>query len=234
MEIWEVLSELPRKLPIKTLRHLQKMVFEFVSTSKPDGKILVHGIDELDKIEELEVVVGFGNISKLQTKGLVGLKAKDLLKDILFNDIPESNHLEIVKDVLKDMIRKNVYIPFFKYQKSVRNLNENNSLKDYQYDNYTLKKANKITINDYRNSKDTKSETLMKKYKTLDALIADMNSVHAIQKIPFLDKSKIDTKILRDFLIENWEQFGNNETNYSSPYRKCICLLDFLEFANHS
>ena len=42
------------------------MVFDFVTTSTPTGKILVHGMDELDKIENLEVVVGFGNISKLE------------------------------------------------------------------------------------------------------------------------------------------------------------------------
>ncbi len=60
IEIWEVLSEIPRSLSVKTLRHLQEMVFEFVSSTKPKKKIYVNGIEELDNINDLEVVVGFG------------------------------------------------------------------------------------------------------------------------------------------------------------------------------
>ena len=123
-EIWEVLADLPRTLSVKTLRQLQKMVFDFVTTSKPTSKILVHGIEELDKIDELEVVVGFGNISKLQDRGLVGIKTRDIMEDILFNQLPVQNYQEIVETVLPSIIRQNVFMPFFKYQKAINNLNE--------------------------------------------------------------------------------------------------------------
>lgn len=234
LEIWEVLSVLPRKLPIRTLRQLQKMVFDFVSTSNPTGKMLVHGLEELDEVDELEVVVGFGNISKLQNKGLVGLKGKDLMEDILFNKIPKENHLEIAQKVLPGIVRKNVFIPFFKYHRKINNLNENNSLKNYHYDNYTLKKSSKISINDYRISKiGTTLKTKINSYSNLNELISANSEVHAIQWIPLLDINKIDIKALRKFLKGIWPKYGLIENTYSSHYRKCICLLDYLEFANH-
>lgn len=233
-DIWEVLADLPRTLPVKTLRQLQKMVFEFVSSSKPSGKILVHGYEELDKIDELEVVVGFGNISKLQDRGLIGLKGKDLMEDILFDKLPKQNYQEIVEKVLPQIIRQNVFIPFFKYQKFVNNLNEDNSLKLWESNNFTLIRSSTITIEDYRaESNKTRITNLVQKYGSLSSMIADSKPIHTIQWIPFLEKDKIDKETLRDFLKKNWKTFGAKETTYSSHYRKCICLLDYLEYANH-
>ncbi|CAG5010795.1 hypothetical protein DYBT9275_04816 [Dyadobacter sp. CECT 9275] len=234
-EIWEVLADLPRTLSVKTLRQLQKMVFEFVTTSKPTGKILVQGIEELEKIDELEVVVGFGNISKLQERGIVGLKARDLLEDILFGQLQEQNYPEIVKKVLPSVIRQNVFIPFFKYQRATSNLNADNSLKAHTFNNYTLTRANTITIEDYRvDTGRTRMTNLGQTHATLESMLKALTPIHAVQAIPYLPKEKIDLTALRSFLKDNWSEFGAKENSYSSPYRKCICLLDFLEYANHN
>lgn len=232
-EIWEALSSIPRKLSIKTIRQLQKMVYEFVTTSKPEGKILVNGIENLDNVENLEVVVGFGNISKLQSKGLVGLKVSDLLKDILFDDINKEDHEEIVKNVLKDTIRKNVYVPFFKYNKSINNLNDDNSLRKYHYDNYVLTRSNKISIEDYRNARNFKLIDEVKNFNSLEEVIEIFEDKHVLQRIMYLEKNKIDIQELRNYLKKLWPKFMETKNSYSSNYRKCICLLDYLENANH-
>jgi hypothetical protein len=234
IEIWEALSEFPRSLSIKTLRHLQKMVFEFVSSTKPKNKVLVNGLEELDKIENLEVVVGFGNISKLNNKGLVGLKGKDLFYDILFNDLAKDNYKEIVEKVLPPIVKQNIFIPFFKYQKNANNLNLDNSVKAHKGKFLTLKNAHKIRIDDYR--VDTGLEKTLKiveKFESITDLIENETTIHSIQWIPYFEKDKIEITALRNFLKKHWETFGAKETTYSSHYRKCICLLDYLEFANH-
>lgn len=232
--VWGVLAQLPRRLPVRMLRQLQSMVFDFVSTSDPTGKVFVNGMEELDKIEDLEVVVGFGNISKLEDKGIMGLKSKDLMRDILFDDIHESNYLEIVESLLPSVIRKNVYIPFFKYQHEIQNLNNDNSLISYTENNYTLKRSNKITMEDYRIESGRKRiEKLMSSFNSIEELLVQYSHIHALQYIPFFDKAKIDPEQLLPFLQANWEKFGEKEGSYSSHYRKCICLLDYLKYANH-
>ncbi len=239
-EIWEVLSEIPRTLSVKMLRYLQEMVFEFVASTNPKKKIYVNGIEELENITDLEVVVGFGNVSKLENistldiNGVIGLKGKDLMKDILFDNLPKSIYQSIVEEVLPNMVRLKVFIPFFKYQKATDNLNIDNSLKTHKGRFDTLKNSQNININDYR--VDSNLENNLKnvsKYNFLEDLILTESISHIIHWIPYLSLDKIDTKVLKDFLKEHWQTFGENEDKYSSAYRKCICLLDFLEYSNH-
>lgn len=230
-DIWEVLSNLPRTLSVKTLRQLQNMVFDFVTTTKPTGKVFVNGIDELDTIENLEVVVGFGNISKLEDKGIIGLKISDLMQDILFNQISTQNYREIIEKLLPSVVRKNTFVPFFKYQKGYKNLNPDNSLKDHAGTNFTLTQTNTITIEDYRiNSERARMMKLVKKFESLNDLINDSTPIHALQRIPYLSPEKINTKVLLTFLKQHWSEFGEKEHMYSSSYRKCICILDFLKY----
>jgi hypothetical protein len=232
-DVWEALSMLPRTLPVKTLRQLQNMVFDFVSTTTPTGKIFVNGMEELDKIENLEVVVGFGNMSKLKNKGIIGLKAADLLHDILFNDISPQNYQEIVETLLPSVVHQNTFVPFFKYQKEYKNLNADNSLKDHAKNNYTMTRSSSITIDDYRlSSNKGRMNKLLKKYNNITELLEDSTVVHAIQRIPYLSREKIDVKILATFLKKQWPDFGEKEHIYSSYYRKCISLLDYLKYAN--
>lgn len=240
MDIWEVLSEIPRSLSVKTLRHLQEMIFEFVSSTKPKKKIFVNGIEELDNINDLEVVVGFGNMSRiermssLEINGVVGLKGKDLMKDILFDLLPKDIFPTIVEEVLPNMVKQNVYIPFFKYQKAANNLNSNNSIKNHLGKYETLKNSQNITINDYRvESNLEKTIKNVERFDTVEELIKSESISHIIHWIPYLEPEKIDTKVLRKFLIEQWPKFSEQEDKYSSQYRKCICLLDYLENANH-
>jgi len=233
-DIWEVLSKLPRTLSVKTLRHLQNMIFEFVSKATPTGKVFVNGMNELDKIENLEVVVGFGNISKLEDKGIIGLKTSDLMRDIIFNDISQQNYPEIVEKLLPTVVKRNSFVPFFKYQKKYKNLNSDNSLKNHAGTNYTLTRANSISIEDYRVASEKKrTMNIVKNYSSLNDLILDSTPVHAIQRIAYLSPEKIDTKVLQTFLKKHWNEFGENDHMYSSHYRKCICILDFLKYAFH-
>lgn len=239
-EIWDALSEIPRTLSVKMLRYLQEMVFEFVASTKPKKRIYVNGIEELENFNDLEVVVGFGNVSKLENistldiNGVIGLKGKDLMKDIIFDNLPKSIYQSIVEEVLPNMVRLKIFIPFFKYQKATNNLNNDNSLKTHKGRFDTLKNSQNININEYRVDSNLYNNLKnASKYNSLEDLIVSESISHIIHWIPYLSVDKIDTKVLKDFLKEHWQTFGEIEDKYSSAYRKCICLLDFLENANH-
>jgi hypothetical protein len=233
-EIFEVLSEIPRKFPLNVLKQLQGMVYDFVMTTEPTNRIMVNGLDELDKIDNLEVVVGFGNISKLKDKGVVGLKDIDLIKDILFDDLPKENYSEIVQQLLPSIIRKKVFIPFFKYQKHTNNLKEDNALINFTNDNFTLINSQNISIIDYRlpNQISTMARHL-NNIISLEDLIINVNLKHALQRIPYLSIQQINIQTLRTFLKNNWDNVINDKSLFSS-FRKCVCLLDFLENTNRN
>lgn len=232
-DLLEVLSKLERKFPITILRQLESMVYDFVMTSEPTNKILVTGMENLDQIENLEVVLGFGNISKLQDKGVVGLKVIDLIEDIIFDNLPRENYQDIVEKLLPTVVTKSNYVPFFKYHKATSNLNDDNSLKGFVGKSFTLSKSQSISIDDYRlkNQKTTISKQI-KGINSLDELLVGIEFNHAIQRIPYLSKEKIETDLLRQFLKDNWELHLSSPL-VSSNFRKCVCLLDYLENANH-
>ena len=232
-DVWEVLAKLQRKLSIKLIRHLQNMVYEFVTTTSASSKILVHGIEGLESIEDLEVVVGFGNISKINDRGIVGLGIDDLAHDIVFDSIPTENYQGIAEHLIHTLITKNKYCPFFKYQKASGNLNSDNSLKAFHNENYTLQRAQNISIEDYRlGSLRDKMKTRVKQYSGLNDMLQKLSVKHAVQRIPFLDINQIFPNDLRTFLKANWNEYHEGN-NYSSSFRKCICLLDYIENANH-
>lgn len=233
VEIFQVLSEIPRKLSVDVLRKLQSMVYDFVLTTEPSKKILVNGMDDLKNLENLEVVVGFGNISKLHDKGVVGLKDLDLLEDIIFDNLPNESYPEIVEKLLPAMVKKNIYIPFFKYQRLTNNLNEDNSLKDFKGTFETLSNSQNITEMDYRLAKQQVSiQKQLIGINSLEELIENCNFTHTIQRIPYLDRSKINPIELREFLKSHWKSI-DKKTAYFSNFRKCICLLDYLENTYH-
>ncbi len=230
--IFEVLSSIPRKLPVNILRQLKGMVYDFVMTKEPTGRILVNGIEDLDKIENLEVVVGFGNISKLQDKGVTGISDTELFEDILFETISFENYREIVEKLLNKSVRKNKYIPFFKYNKLIGNLNPDNSLKENINGNWVLKRTQNISLVDYKVETPRKRiERQIAHFKTLQDLIDGSDLNHAVQRIPYFNLKKSDVSVLKVFLKSCWENKDLNQS-YLTHYRKCICILDFLENAN--
>lgn len=96
-----------------------------------------------------------------------------------------------------------------------------------------MTRSSSITIDDYRlSSNKGRMNKLLKKYNNITELLEDSTVVHAIQRIPYLSREKIDVKILATFLKKQWPEFGEKEHIYSSYYRKCISLLDYLKYAN--
>ncbi len=231
-EIFEVLASIPRKLPIQILRQLQDMVYDFVISTEPKKKILVNGIEDLDNIENLEVVVGFGNIAKLNDKGVTGIEDLELFEDILFDTISKENHNEIVERLLPSRVRRNKYMPFFKYNQLAGNLNADNSLKKYAEGNYTLERSKNITLEDYKVPSQKKTyERQVSSFETLQELIESCDIDHAVQRIPYFQLDKGDVSVLHEFLKTCWQNDSLNKI-YFTHYRKCICILDFLTYAN--
>ncbi len=230
--LFEVLNNIPRKISVAVLRQLQNMVYKLVLTKEPTKKIMVNGLDKLDNIENLEVVVGFGNISKLKEKGVIGIKAEDLLEDILFDNLSKENYSEIVEQLLPNMVNKGEFIPFFKYQKVVGNLKNDNSLINFINKNYTLARSQNIGLEDYRAKSSKKTYTKqVKQYSSLQELLENNELIPALVRIPYVKRTLLNVKVLREFLTNNYQNIAPKTTDYSY-LRKCICLLDFLENTN--
>jgi hypothetical protein len=231
-DILNVLINLKRTFSIEILKRLESMVYDFVMTSEPTNKILVTGIENLNKIDDLEVVVGFGNIDKLQQKGVLGVEIGDLLEDIIYDTIPHENYKDIVEKLLPSKINKSSFFPFFKFNKFCENLNSDNSLKSVINKNIVLSNSSKITLEDYKaKTQKSYSEKYVSKYVSLEDLINQNPNVTALKHIPYFKLLKTDVDVLRDYLKTIWTLNLDQKSTDFSAFRKCVCILDFLENA---
>jgi hypothetical protein len=95
-------------------------------SSEPEKKLCVLDIDEIDKKEDVEFLVGVGVASREQNHiGEVGygvIDCHDLIHDLLYED-HNYDPQQIVDNVLKRAGRNTQNIPVFKYVAEIRIVN---------------------------------------------------------------------------------------------------------------
>ena len=229
IDLFTVLSNNKRKLPIKILKHMKNMVFDYVKNNKSKSKIYISDID-LDKLntDKVEFFYGVGLKEQLSMVGVKGLNMQDLLEDSIFNKL-KFEPLSIVKNVLPSIQGK--YIPFFKYLRLANLLNENGEIpnddKIVELKPIFIEKINSISIEDFYPSGSylNKKEEINSKYDSFSKLIANQDVKHAIIYIPLLELKKIKLDELYSFISEHFEKFSKD-----TGMKKLVCLYDFLKY----
>lgn len=226
-QLFEVLANNKKRLPIKILRHMKDMIYDFVKTSNPKNQIFVS--EDLDKLEEgqdVEFVYGIGLKDKLSEHGVKGITLRDLLKDVLIDN--GWNPSKISRMVLTNQQAR--YIPYFKYLSKANFLDESGNIPyDSPVREFTpdfIEKINLIALKDFLPSDSycKKQKEINERYSTLTELIEKENLYHASIYIPLIDLAKISTDVLENFLKQNVEEIANN-----THLRKLICYFDFLK-----
>lgn len=121
VQIFEVLSEVKRRIPAHIFRQIKDELYELVVTNDPKGKLYVKEADELDGTEgQQEFVVGFGAISKIKMsqeiakQGIIGVTREDIVRDVIF-DSGGYQARSILFDAFPNLIKGQVNIPIYKY-----------------------------------------------------------------------------------------------------------------------
>ncbi|WP_278350516.1 SIR2 family protein [Marinobacter nauticus] len=121
IELFEVLSEIKRRIPAHIFRRIKDELYELVITNDPKGQLYVKDADNLENEENFqEFVVGYGAISKIKKseelarQGIVGVDRDDIVRDVIF-DNSNYNSRDIVFEGFPKIIKGNANIPVFKY-----------------------------------------------------------------------------------------------------------------------
>ncbi|MFX1706906.1 SIR2 family protein [Chitinophaga sp. CC14] len=239
-DIFKVLNQITHKLPMKLLKKLKSSVYDLVKTDTP-SKILYYGnLGDLKESDELDFVVGVG-LSQNESLQKVGLQkfgykspqAKDIIQDVLFDDIKFDSN-DLIQESLPNILTKRIFCPHYKYLRSAGFLAKDG----------TLNKIGKSSINGafelrkdipncfYPGAFYTKN---IKKYRTdfkhiKDLLNSGFEKKKILEILPLLTEDALDLEVLKDFLQQCSK---DNALNNQTSFRKVACYYDYLKNAKN-
>lgn len=228
--LYEVLSSLRQRLPVKILRRFKDSVYEFIKTNEPTDKIYVGDLNSNEEATDVEFVIGVGVANTFAKQGLLGIGIEDIIEDVLFNNrhIPVE---EFINTALPKLLRGRVSIPLYKYFRALELIDDRGLLKK--------KNSSNSNINNYFQDKKEdfyfpapcyakKKNNIRTQYKALTDLLNDddIDDVHCFYYIPLLEREKIDLKVLREYLV------GCYKRNYikNTYFKKLVCYYDYLKY----
>lgn len=229
--LYTVLANNKKRLPIKILRNMKDMVFDFVKSSQSKSKVFVsEDLDEIEDIEKVEFFYGVGVRDKLSEVGYTGIHLRDLLRDIVLTN--NWNPEKVAKNVIPNI--NGTYIPYFKYLQKGNFLGDNGEIPDddktLEFSPAFIEKVNSIQKQNFYPAQNysRKADEINQKYSTLEELIKGEDFAHILYYTPLLETNKINLELLHNFLKENL----NNKTLSNTYFRKIICLYDYLANKN--
>lgn len=230
-DVFTVLANNKKRLPIKVLRQMKGMIYEFVKTSNPKSKVYVSdNLDDLEDGKDVEFVYGVGLKDKFSEVGIVGITSRDHFRDIILDNKWDPD--KISRLLLPTLT--NTYFPPFKYLRIAGYLNDKGEIDlDSSVKEFTpafIEKINQINLETFEppSSYKAKKEEVNKKYSTFKELQEDCEYLHILMYTPLLESSKINLDDLYAFLKSNLDKLV--DAKYGTHYRKLICLFDFLKY----
>ena len=120
--IYEAINATKRKIPARVLRFCKEQLYELVQSSEPEKKICVVGLDDIDKKEDVEFLVGVGVVSEQQEEirpfGYLPIQGGDLFKDVL-HDNRGFDAKQLLENTIRHVGKGTQYVPVFKYLRAM-------------------------------------------------------------------------------------------------------------------
>lgn len=230
-EVYKILANNNRKLPVKILRHMKHMVYDFVKSTKSKSKVYLAdetNISDLD-LEKVQFVYGFGIKENLSSLGIKGVTSRELLLDLI-NENLQIDHSALCKSALPTIQGK--YLPYFKYLRLGDLIDDNGNIpisdETKELSPALIEKINNVKIEDFYPAGQylTKKDYINEKYSSVSELVSGETDDHAILFISLLDIEKINTDELLVYLKSKKLKIEDLKTQV----RKLICLYDFLKY----
>ena len=225
--LYQALVENKGKYNVNMLRRLKNDIYELVLTNKATGNIRVIGLEDDDKLDQVEVVVGVGVLSEFGQKGYLGVSADEIYEDIVL-DNGEFEIERIVVDTLPILLARN-----------------SNSLPIYKYlSDYEGEVPEKVKTGKKENYDDLLSNTIKKNRdkgtnhnynSTINSLIEKYSTKECLKIIPLLNVENIMVKELHEFLVkvfnenENPLDKNNDDKGFRTNLKRVIRIYDWLK-----
>ncbi len=221
--LYNALNGKRSQLPIRLLRRFKEEIYEYVITSTPTTKLRVAALDDT-RIADEELVINIGKMSDFGLKGLNGLEADDIYRDIIINDLECSVNDLLDTAYMKLLKQNSSRLPIFKYLS--------------QTDKDTTEYREQIKIFDYD---DLMSKTIKNNRKCLGEYTSPMqiwkNEKQQLEKatrlISHLPEEQMDLDELEKILKELFENDINvlkNSGSESTHIRRLIRVYDYLKW----
>lgn len=117
--LFEGLSSVKRKIPVKIMRAFKQEFYDFTLTSTPSVKLRLANIED-DNLDESDLALVFGKMSDLGPTGLLGITVNEWHRDIIMNDIRASSE-DLLGIAFPKLIRGNGGLPVFKHIQKCNN-----------------------------------------------------------------------------------------------------------------
>lgn len=196
-----------------------------MKSTAPVEKISVVDIDEIERKEDVEFLVGVGvsshQVAAIGDVGYAGIHAIDLLSDLVVQDRGYDAQ-QIIEHSLKNAGRNTKNIPVFKYlnQCGIRS-DDDYVASGLQLDKWVRRSTKEFRLRMY-------APAFIKNHRGCNAveIIERCTPENAAIFLQFLEKDDANLDIIRDFLQKNFSKMDYTGSNYASYFRKLAYLYD--------
>lgn len=237
IEIFEVLSQIKRRIPAHIFRKIKDEIYELVITNDPKGKLYVREPDSLSSDDgQQEFVVGFGAINKfkkseeLSRQGLIGLTRDDIVRDVIF-DSGGYNPTSIIFDVFPKLLKGGTHMPIYKYLNQAGMIDSQGKVaSDILYDNILSKVDSGIdkfrtSMNEFR-----RAGNIQQVCEGVEQLYQAVDWGLFLRMVVFIPLEIIDLNAFEKILKKHADdKFTSSE---KSLFIKMVCFYDYIKHAN--
>lgn len=224
-ELYKALIENKSKYRTNLLRNLKKDVYELVLTNKPGTKMKVVGLEEEDKLDEVEVVIGVGVLSEFGKKGYSSIKPNEIYEDVVFDNKDLDPKL-VVEESLPSLLKfHGNSIPINKY------------ISQYEGDlSEQIQKEIKTEFKQLLNNTIEKEKSKGRiKESTVSELRDKYDDLRCLEYIPMLELENIDVEELKEFLVGFMSNRPNfleveEKTIHKTNFRRVIKIYDWIKY----
>lgn len=240
-EAYSAISTIKRQVPARILRFFKEQMYEIAKSTKPEEKISVVDIDDIQEKEDVEFVVGVGvaqehkeglaNKKKDEAEALAEHGYKGITVDEIFIDtISDSSKFDadsLLRIVYPSFLKlPNRYIPVFRYLRMAGIENkEELEASDYSAARRIAERMldRGFISGTYRSQYENGFTGLSTK-----EIVEKTTPEKATLMIPFQPTTDLDLETLRTFLIENKDQVDKDP--YKSFFRKLFAYYDYAAY----
>lgn len=229
LPVYRAIHSTKRKIPARVLRYCKEQLYELVQSSKPEKKICVVDIDEIETKDDVEFLVGVGVAHQERTGpssvGYASISKKDLFEDLLHENKGYDSD-QILEHVVPNACKSTPNVPVFIYLSKLGiNSDEAYRKSHYKVDKVVYRDIKKLRMESYK-------KPFFRNYRhmSMEQIIEACTPENAAAYIPFLSAEKINTTTLHQFLIDNQAKFDYDVSNYASSFRKLAALYDRLKW----
>ncbi|WP_460820869.1 SIR2 family protein [Nocardioides ungokensis] len=229
VEVFSALGELERRFPARYLRHLKEHVYELVRDQDPQGRLFVADLDPGADLDEVDIVLGVGAISKV-TESYKGKTRFDLLNDVVNNSGLAASR--VVEEALPT-IPSHHTAPVYKYLREAGHLNDDGTIKDPSVLNERIVQRVARGVDAFQPPPGYKrrADAAAQAAGDFAGLVAQNDPGDVVMYVARLPEDKQDPEALRTFLAEHKQELlVDGHALDQTQWCKAVCLYDWLVY----